>query len=338
MEDAEGFVAWSECVAGELPNYSPETVDTSWLAIRDWLAPRVLGVGFPVRRRGARPRATPGPSRAPHGPGQRSRWGSWCLLALRSERSLSATVAGTRERVGTGISLGIQASPEALVEKATEARDRGYKKIKIKIKPGRDLEYISAVRSALGPDAPLMADANNAYTLDDLDHLAELDRFGLIMIEQPLAWDDVVRHAELQKRLKTRVCLDESISSLQRAEDMIEYQAGRIINIKPGRVGGFLESKAIHDLCARHEIPVWCGGMLETGIGRSYNVALASLPNFTIPGDISPSDRYWKRDIVTPEWTMDDQGWVEVPTTAGLGVEVDVDRIDDLTVRKETVR
>jgi o-succinylbenzoate synthase len=185
----------------------------------------------------------------------------------------------------------------------------------------------------------MMADANSAYTLADADHLARLDAFNLIMIEQPLSRDDLVRHAALQRRLRTPICLDESITSVDRAEDMIALGAGRIINIKPGRVGGFAVSKAIHDVCARASVPVWCGGMLESGIGRAHNVALASLPNFQLPGDLSPSARYWERDIVTPEWTMDAEGMVHVPLSApGIGVTVDLARVDDLTVRREDLR
>jgi O-succinylbenzoate synthase len=181
-----------------------------------------------------------------------------------------------------------------------------------------------------------MVDANSAYRLEDADHLAQLDRFGLMMIEQPLAWDDLVRHAALQKRLTTPICLDESIASPQQAEDMITLGSGRIVNIKPGRVGGLGQARAIHDVCQRHGVPVWCGGMLESGIGRAYNVALASLPNFVIPGDLSPSARYWERDIVSPEWTMDSDGMVRVPfDEPGIGVAVDIDRVDDLTLRSE---
>jgi O-succinylbenzoate synthase len=183
-----------------------------------------------------------------------------------------------------------------------------------------------------------MADANNAYTLSDVDTLVTLDRFGLVMIEQPLAWDDVVQHAQLQRRLKTPICLDESITGVDKAENMVALGSGRIINIKPGRVGGFAASKAIHDFCARHDVPVWCGGMLESGVGRSYNVALASLPNFLLPGDLSPSARYWERDIVTPEWTMNASGMVRVPREApGLGVAVDLDRVEHLTIRREVI-
>lgn len=335
LETEEGAVTWSECVAGAMPNYSPETIDTAWLAIRDWLGPRMIGrqLSSFVEVNQSLEHDVRG-----HNMAKASvEMAYWALEAQRREVSLAQLVGGTREHIEVGISLGIQESPEALVEKARSALQEGYKKVKIKIKPGQDLDYLRAVRAELGRDAPLMADANNAYTLADTDHLVELDELALVMIEQPLAWDDVIRHAQLQERLETPLCLDESITDLAKAEDMIEHRAGRIINIKPGRVGGFLESKAIHDLCARHQIPVWCGGMLESGIGRAYNVALASLPNFTIPGDVSPSARYWKRDIVDPEWTMDSQGRVRVPTEPGLGVEIDRDRIESLAVRTETV-
>jgi O-succinylbenzoate synthase len=181
-----------------------------------------------------------------------------------------------------------------------------------------------------------MADANSAYTLADADHLAQLDAFNLIMLEQPLGRDDLVRHAALQERMSTPICLDESITDVDRAEDMIALKSGRIVNIKPGRVGGFAVSKAIHDVCQRNAVPVWCGGMLESGVGRAHNVALASLPNFSLPGDLSPSSRYWARDVVTPEWTMDGDGMVHVPLDKpGIGVTVNMDRVDDLTVRSE---
>jgi O-succinylbenzoate synthase len=262
----------------------------------------------------------------------------WELTARQEGVSLSRKLGGTRDAIKVGISLGIQKDPAALVEKVRGALERGYRKVKIKIMPGADVQYLGAVREACGPEAPLMADANNAYTLDDLDVLRQIDAFGLIMIEQPLAWDDLLRHVKLQKEMKTPICLDESITSPDRAEDMIELGAGRIVNIKAGRVGGHRQSLAIHDLCQRHGIPVWCGGMLESGVGRAHNVALASLPNFTLPGDTSPSERYWEQDIVIPEWTMDRDGMMKVPVDRpGLGVEVDLDRVEDLTVRWEEI-
>jgi O-succinylbenzoate synthase len=261
--------------------------------------------------------------------------GAWGLAAQEKGVALASLLGGTQRRIPVGISIGIQASPEALVEKARSCLAQGYRKVKMKIQPGADLDYVRAVREALGPDAPLMADANNAYTLDDLPSLEALDALGLLMIEQPLAWDDLVRHATLQKRLQTPICLDESITGVDRAEDAIALGSGRIVNVKPGRVGGFRQSIAVHDVCARHGLPVWCGGMLESGVGRAYNVALASLPNFTLPGDLSPSRRYWERDVVDPEWTMDAQGWVDVPfDRPGIGVTVDAERVERLSVRR----
>lgn len=336
LTDSDGVAGWGECVAGLAPNYSPETIDTAWIAVREWVVPRVLGRSLdgPEAVHAILERDFRGNNMAKAG----VEMAAWELAAQKQGVPLAGLLNGTRKTIPVGRSIGIQPTPEALVEKVRACVDEGYRKIKVKIKPGCDVDYVRAVRRALGPDVPLMVDANNAYTLDDFDILKQLDAFGLVMIEQPLAWDDVVRHADLQKVLKTPVCLDESITTLARAEDMIALGSGRIINIKPGRVGGFAPSKAIHDLCARHDIPVWCGGMLESGVGRAHNVALASLPNFTIPGDISPSRRYWERDIVRPEWTMDDRGMMTVPwDKPGMGVEVDLDRVDDLTVRRETL-
>lgn len=336
LTDRDGATAWSECVAFQLPFYSPETTDTAWLAIREWLAPRVLGREFT------------GPEvihdvlgnniRGHHMAKAAIEMGCWGLAAEARQVSLSALLGGTRERVPTGISLGIQREPGLLVERAQAAVAAGYRKIKVKIQPGQDVEYVRAVRDSLGPAIGIMADANSAYTLVQAEHLTEIDAFDLIMLEQPLGEDDLVRHAELQRRMSTPICLDESITSLDRAEDMIALESGRIINIKPGRVGGFAVSKAIHDVCENAGIPVWCGGMLESGIGRAYNVALASLPNFTLPGDLSPSARYWARDIVSPEWTMDDDGMVRVPRhRSGIGVTVDADLVESLAVRTEAL-
>jgi o-succinylbenzoate synthase len=326
----EGQEGWGEGVAEANPFYSSETTETSWHIITEFIAPRVIG------RRFEHPRDifdVLAPIRGHNMAKAAVEMAAWDLAARTEGVSLARKLGGTRGRIEVGISLGIQKSPEALVDKARKALERGYRKVKIKIKPGQDVEYVRAVREALGPDAPLMADANNAYTLDDVRGLQELDDLGLLMIEQPLAWDDVLRHADLQRRLKTPVCLDESITSVDRAQDMIDLGSGRIVNIKPGRVGGFRASKAIHDLCAAHGIPVWCGGMLESGVGRAYNVALASLPNFLKPGDISPSARYWERDLVSPEWTMEN-GLMAVPTGPGIGVTVEEERIEELTAGK----
>ena len=336
IEDADGATTWSECVAGEHPNFSAETIDTAWLALTEWIAPRTLGVsiGHPNAIDGMLRRGFRGHAMAKAA----IEMGAWALWAEREGTSLSRLLGGTRRAIATGISIGIQESPRALVDKARGSLALGYRKIKIKIRPGADIEYIGAAREALGPDAPLMADANSAYTLGHTEHLADLDAYRLLMIEQPLAQDDLRRHAQLQDRLETPICLDESIPHAAAAEDMLALGAGRIVNVKPGRVGGFTQAKAIHDFCQHHAVPVWCGGMLESGVGRAYNVALASLPNFTLPGDVSPSARYWTEDVVTPEWTMDSAGMVTVPADRpGLGVTPNVERIDDLTVRTRTL-
>jgi len=342
VEDAEGFTAWSECVGAAEPNYSPETTSTAWLALKEWLIPRVLGQRF------ADPRAVDEALRR-H---LRGHWmaraalemAAWELLAHRQSKSL-ATVLGEaagiapperRAKVAVGISLGLQDTMEALAERVQRELAAGYHKVKLKIKPGADVDFLAAVRKLVGDAVPLSVDANAAYTLDDLDTLKALDAFGLIMIEQPLSWNDLVDHSRLQKGMTTPLCLDESITGERSARHMIELGAGRIVNIKPGRVGGFTESLRIHALCREHGIPVWCGGMLESGIGRAHNVALASLPGFTLPGDLSPSARYWHQDIVDPEWTMDSEGWVTVPTEQpGMGVAVDRERIAALTTRCE---
>ncbi|MGI8547000.1 MAG: o-succinylbenzoate synthase [Gemmatimonadaceae bacterium] len=333
--DVDGVTVWSECVAGETPNYSSETIDTAWIAISEYVAPRVLGAEFEQPEH-VYP-ALEHNFRGHHMAKAAIEMAAWALVAERDGIPLARLIGGTRTEIETGISIGIQISPGALVERVGRALGDGYRKIKIKIEPGSDMQFVGAVRAAY-PGAPLMADANNAYTLDDTDRLRELDQFDLMMIEQPLAYDDIVRHAALQQALSTPICLDESITSVDRAQDMITLKAGRIVNIKPGRVGGLSQSRAIHDLCEQHGIPVWCGGMLESGVGRAYNIALASLPNFTKPGDLSPSARYWERDVVTPEWTMSDDGIIRVPLDCrGIGVHVDVDRIDDLTVRSQVL-
>jgi len=336
LEDADGASTWAECVAFPRPNYTPETIDTAWLAIREWLAPRLLG------------RSLPDPSvvheilakdiRGHNMAKAVLEMGCWGLEAEIQRQPLSLLLGGTRDRVPTGISLGIQPAPAMLVERALAAVAAGYRKIKLKIQPGQDIAYVRAVRNALGPDLDIMADANAAYSIEDAPHLAALDEFGMLMLEQPFGADALLQLAELQRRMTTPLCLDESIIDVSRARDMIAIGSGRIINIKPGRVGGFAASKAIHDLCLSAGVPVWCGGMLETGIGRAYNVALASLPNFSFPGDLSPSARYWARDVVAPEWTMDAEGMVHVPRTRpGLGVDVDIEFIESLTTRSEVL-
>ncbi len=335
LGDEDGAEGWGECVAGEAPHYASETVDTAWLAIRDWIAPRV--VHHPV----------PGPEelhvrldtaiRGHRMARAAVEMAMWDLVARRQGVALSALLGGVRDRVATGISLGLQPDVDTLVRQAVTARDAGYRRIKLKIAPGRDLPFVSAVREAVGASVPLSVDANAAYTPADTEQLKALDDLRVTMLEQPFDGDDLVRHAALQRALRTPICLDESITSMARLEDMVTLGAGRIVNLKPGRVGGFTESRRIHDHARRHGIPVWCGGMLETGVGRAHNVALASLPQFELPGDLSPSERYWVRDIVTPPWTMT-HGTLGVPTDrSGIGVDVDLDYVDDLTTRADTI-
>lgn len=336
VRSEDGATGWGECVAGESPNYSAETIDTAWIAMREWMAPRLIGRPIddparvlPLLEEGIRghPMAKAALEMA-----------IWDLMARSAGVPLARLLGGTRESIEVGISLGIQDREEEIVARACAAVAEGYRRVKLKIRPGKDIGYVAAVREAVGPEVTLTVDANSAYSLEDADHLAQLDAFGLGMIEQPLRHDDLRRHALLQARLRTPLCIDESITGPDQAEDMIALGSGRIVNIKPGRVGGLTSSRAIHDLCSAAGIPVWCGGMLESGIGRGHNVALASLPNFTLPGDLSPSARYWEKDIVDREWTMTPDGRVDVPwDRPGIGVEPDPDRIDDLTVRRDSV-
>jgi len=325
---------WGECVAGEYPSYGPETIDTARWALREWLVPRLLGASFDDPRQ-----VFPRLDRNLRGHRMAKaalEMACWELAARLAGEPLARLLGGERREVEAGISLGIQDTPAALAARARAALERGYRKVKVKIRPGADREYLDPLRRELGPDFPLAVDANAAYTPADFDRLAAFDELGLLMIEQPLEGGDLLRHARLQRRMTTPLCLDESITSPERAADMIELGAGRIVNVKPGRVGGFAQSLAIHDLCRAAGVPVWCGGMLESGVGRGHNVALASLPGFTLPGDLSPSERYWERDVVVPEWTMDGEGMVAVPWEApGPGVEVDEDYLKEITAWTE---
>ena len=327
---ADGETGWAECVAGEDPGYSYETTGTAWHILSEFLIPALLGaeVDGPahMERRLAHVRGHPMAKAC-------LEMASWDLEARRSGRSLTEALGGSGRPVPVGVSVGLQKSNDLLVEKVGGFLAEGYRKIKLKIKPGRDVEMVRAVREAF-PEAPLMVDANSAYTLDDRERLAEMDDLGLLMIEQPLAHDDLHQHARLQEVLETPVCLDESIHSVGDAELALALGSCRIINIKPGRVGGFGSSLRIHDLCRGRGVPVWCGGMLESGVGRAFNIALATLPGFTIPGDISASRRYWARDIVYPEFEVCD-GMMTPPSGPGIGVTPDQRRIDRLTVRVE---
>lgn len=258
----------------------------------------------------------------------------WDLLARQAGLPLARYLGGIRDRVPVGVSIGLQPTDELLLEKIRGYLEEGYQRIKVKIKPGRDVEMIAAIRRVF-PEILLMADANSAYRLEDADRLAALDEFHLMMIEQPLHWDDLYEHSLLQARLRTPICLDESIHTARHARAALEMGACRIINIKPGRVGGLLEAKRIHDLCHARGIPVWCGGMLETGIGRAANVALASLPGFTLPGDLSASDRYYHEDLIDPPFVLNPDGTLSVPPGPGLGVHIDRRKVDRATLRME---
>lgn len=328
--EAGGIEAWSECVTGETPGYSYETTETAWHVLTRWFLPALVGTEFDDARhlevvpwlRG-HPMARAAVEMA-----------GWDLEAKRRNVSLRELLGGTVEAVPVGVSIGIQKTDRALLDKIEEYTREGYRKIKIKIKPGRDVEMLGVVREHF-PEVPIMADANSAYSLEgDLERLAAMDDCDLMMIEQPLSHEDLLEHAALQRHISTPVCLDESIRSAGDARLALHLGSGRIINIKPGRVGGLKSSLAIHDACKAAGWPVWCGGMLESGIGRAHNVALATLPGFTLPGDISNSKRYWAEDIVTPEFEMVD-GMMPVPEGPGIGVRPRTSRIESLTTRKQ---
>jgi O-succinylbenzoate synthase len=332
--DGEGATGYGECVAEQDPYYSSETNETVWHIIAEFVAPRVLGVDF------AHPRDLFPALKAIRGHNMAKaavEMAAWDLFAKQRGEPLSRVLGGTGDRIASGVSIGIQQSLDELAAKVERERAAGYRRIKIKIKPGWDLAAVETVRARFGA-IPLMVDANAAYTLADADHLAGLDRFDLMMIEQPLDYDDIADHATLQRRLKTPICLDESIKTIGIAREAIAAGACRIINIKPGRVGGFGESIRLHDLCASQGIPVWHGGMLESGIGRAANVHLSTLPNFTLPGDIAASKRYFDPDLIEPPIEVAADGTVAVPTAPGIGVTIRHDRVEAATLRKLEVR
>ncbi len=316
---ADGVVGWGECAAANEPRYSGEWNDGAWLVLRDFLAPAALA-GRPHGVRG-HPMARAALETS--------------LLDLRLRRDgvgLAEHLGGVRDRIECGISLGIEESTTELLNLIAAALDRGYRRVKLKIAPGRDLAVVRAVREAF-PDAPLTVDANAAYTLADADRLAELDAFGLGYVEQPLEEDRLAGHAQLQLRLRTPVCLDETVTSAVVAEEAVRLGACRVINLKVGRVGGLTEGLAIHELATSAGVPLWCGGMLETGVGRAVNVALASLPGFTLPGDTSASDRYFARDLTDP-FLLEPDGTMAVPRGPGIGVEPDPGFLDAVTVAR----
>jgi O-succinylbenzoate synthase len=331
---SEGLIGWGECTAGERPFFSGETTDTAWQILVNELGPMLAAEtpehGGDCPRIFKRVRGNPMAKAALEN-------AIWDLEAQREGLSISTLLGGVRETIPCGVSLGIQSSIPELLAIIERELDAGYQRIKLKCKPGWDIEVFERVRNRW-PGITLSCDANSAYKLRDADHISSFDAFDLLMIEQPLWHDDFYYHSMLQKRLNTPICLDESIRNRRDALAAIEMESCRIINIKLGRVGGFSEAIAVHNAAQERGIPVWCGGMLESGIGRSHNIALSTLENFTLPGDVSASARYWKEDIIEPEVTVSAQGEIAIPDTPGRGYEVRYDLIERLTVRKEAVR
>lgn len=329
----DGLVGYGECAADRDPGYSYETTGTAWHILEEFIVPAVLGLELThpseLHRRVAHVR---GHAMAKAGL-ELALWDLWGKL---EGNSLRAMLGGQRGSVEVGVSVGLQSSPQRLVEVVNEYLEQGYQRIKIKIKPGRDIKDAQAVRRAF-PDIRLQVDANSAYTLETATALKPLDMLDLLLIEQPLSEDDLWDHSRLQTQLLTSLCLDESILSVRHARQALEMGACRVINIKPGRVGGLTMAHAIHDLCHSQSIPVWCGGMLETGVGRAANLALASLPGFTLPGDISASDRYYKVDITHQRFALNPDSTITVPTEPGLGVSIDHSALKSFTIKNLTL-
>ncbi len=331
---SEGLIGWGECTAGEHPHFSEESVDSCWLMMVDELGPTLAAAepehGGQVPRLFSQVR------------GNRMAKATlenaiWDLEAQRKGISLSKLLGGTRDHIPCGVSIGIQSSIDELLALIEREVSAGYQRIKLKCKPAWDVEVFERVRNRF-PAITLSCDANSAYRLRDLDHLATFEAFDLLMIEQPLWHDDFYFHSMLQKRLNTAICLDESIRNRRDALAAIEMESCRILNIKLGRVGGFSEAIAVHNAAFERGIPVWCGGMLEAGIGRSHNIALSTLENFSLPGDVSASSRYWTEDIIEPEVTVSPSGEITIPDTPGRGYSVRTDLVEQLTVRKQQLR
>jgi len=330
----DGPEGWGECVAGEHPHYSEESVDTAWYAIERYLASALLGKTIT--------NAGEAPALFSRVRGHRMAKGAlenalWDAEAQARNVPLRKLLGGTREEIACGVSIGIQNSVEQLLEKIETELAAGYQRIKVKCKPGWDIEIFQAIR-ARWPEILLSCDANSAYTLSQADHLKQFDRFNLLMIEQPLWHDDFYFHAQLQRQLKTKICLDEAIHNRRDAQAAIELGSCGIINIKVGRVGGFSEAIEVHNVAHGAGIAVWCGGMLESGIGRSHNIALSTLPGFTLPGDVSASRRYWKEDVIEPAVEVSPQGFIKTPASPGRGYHIKTDLIEKLSVRQQTLR
>ena len=330
----EGVDGWGESVVGEDPYYSSEWIESAWPTLKHYLIPSLLGKRIDSGRECPALLAKVRGHRMAKAALENALWEA---EAVQKKQPLWKLLGGTRSEIPCGVSIGIQDSVEQLLDKIQVELAAGYRRIKVKVKPGWDVNVLERIRSRWA-DITLSCDANSAYTLDQVEHLRKFDQFHLLMIEQPLWNDDIYYHARLQKELNTAICLDESIVSARSAAFALETGACRIINVKVGRVGGFSEALAIHDVCQAHKIPVWCGGMLETGIGRGQNIALSTLANFGLPGDVSASKRYWKEDIIEPEVEVSPQGMIAVSDKPGTGYQIRPDLIDKFTVRKETLK
>ncbi|HUE82520.1 MAG TPA: o-succinylbenzoate synthase [Pyrinomonadaceae bacterium] len=333
--DKTGASGYGECVAPEGPFYNHETVDTAWLITAKYVAPLLTQARVETARE-------VNAALAPIRGNQMAKAGVeaaiWDLEAKLVGRPLWQHLGGVRDEINCGVSIGLQETTETLIEKVTHELESGYQRIKIKIKPGKDVHLVEAIRKRF-PDITLSVDANSAYSLNgDLSVVKQLDNYNLLMIEQPLGPGDLVDHAKLQREIKTPICLDESIVSYADARHAFELGSCRIVNLKLGRVGGHTEIRVIQAHAVEHGVPVWCGGMLEAGIGRAHNIALSTLPGFTLPGDVSASERYWEEDIIEPPVTVSRQGTIKAPTTPGIGYEVNEARIEALTVRREMVQ
>ena len=341
--DADGAIGWGECVAGERPSYSPETIETAWHILRDFIWPTLVRKEISAA---ADVWELLAPIRGHNMAKGAIEAAVWDAEARQKNLPLWKLIGGTLDEIPCGVSIGIQESDDELERVVERELAAGYQRIKIKIKPGYDVEPVARLRKRF-PKIRLMVDANSAYALGtnrvrsdlgDAARLRELEAYYLMMIEQPLGWDDIWSHAELQRQLKTPICLDECIHTEEHAQAAIALGACRIINMKLGRVGGFAPARRIHDLCRDRGIPVWCGGMLESGIGRAHNIALSTLANFTLPGDVTASKRYWTEDVIDPEVAVTPQGTIRVPSGPGIGYEPRRERIERLTVRREVLR
>lgn len=331
--DKDGAEGWGECTAGEGPFYCDEWTETAWPTITNFLAPMVVGKAFARAADAADLMAAVRGHRMAKAAIETA---CWDLEAKKAGLPLWKHLGGVQTQIPCGVSIGIQNTPAALLEKIEKELAAGYQRIKIKIKPGWDVNILEQARRRF-PDIRLMADANSAYTLSDVALFKALDQFDLMMIEQPLAHDDIFDHAKLQDQIRTPICLDESIHSSEDAKHAIALRSCKIINVKLGRVGGHSQAKEVERVCLENQIPVWCGGMLESGIGRAHNIAMATLEGFTLPGDVSASARYWQEDIIDPPVTVNSDGTITVPKEPGIGFGINLSRIDRLTLRKETI-